>query len=145
MTERLAALGLKPPTKPSETAQQRQERETRERQDRVRQAEAEDANREQERQRRLADEQISPPGDATKASKKPPPPPVRKGRGDSVGQRAEAKRKAEGEALKAAAEQREKEQSIKDQQEILEAKTKGMEYVNLKVSPDWVADFFVQK
>lgn len=145
MAERLAALGLKPSSKPGESAQQRQERETRERQDRIRQAEEEDAKREQERQRRLADEQVSPPRDTSKASKRPPPPPVRRNRGDS-----EAKRKAEEETLKAKTEQqgreqaikeqedveqrrqaegeqKRKEQAIKDQQEAQEAQTRGME------------------
>ena len=117
MAERLAALGLKPPSKPGESAQQRQERETRERQDRVRQAEEEDAKREQERQRRLADEQVSPPRDVGKASKKPPPPPVRRNRGDS-----EAKCKAEEETLNARAVQQEREQSMREQQKAEEAR-----------------------
>ncbi|KAG9991381.1 hypothetical protein KCU78_g19751, partial [Aureobasidium melanogenum] len=56
MAERLAALGLRAPTKPAESAQQRQERERKEREDRLRQAEQEDARREEERQQRLAGE-----------------------------------------------------------------------------------------
>lgn len=122
MAERLAALGLKPPVKSGESAQQRQERESKERQDRVRQAEAEDAKREEERQQRIAEEQPSAP-DISKSSKKPPPPPVRKNRADSTAQRAEAKRKDE----EAQAEQRGKEQAIKDQQRIQESETRGME------------------
>ena len=126
MAERLAALGLKPPTKSGESAQQRQEREAKERQDRVRQAEAEDARREDERQRRLADEQPTAP-DVSKSAKKPPPPPVRKSRADSTAQRAEAKRKAEEEALRVEAEQRGKEEAIQKQQQIQESETRGLE------------------
>ena len=126
MAERLAALGLKPPTKSGESAQQRQDREAKERQDRVRQAEAEDARREEERQRRLAEEQPSAP-EVGKPAKKPPPPPTRKNRADSAAQRAEAKRKDEEEALKAEAEQEGKEQAIKDQQRIQETQTRNME------------------
>lgn len=127
MAERLAALGLKPPSKSGESAQQRQERETREREDRVRQAEAEDNRREQERQRRLADERTSPPPNAKAAAKKPPPPPSRKNRADSASQRADAKRKADEDALAARAEQEGKEQAIRDQQAAQEAQTKAIE------------------
>lgn len=129
MAERLAALGLKPPSKSGETTQQRQEREVRERQDRVRQAEAEDAKREEERQQRLAEEQPTPPVDAKSAAKKPPPPPVRKGRADSGAQRAEAKRKSEEESMRARAEQEGKKQAIREQQHTQEAETQAIEYV----------------
>jgi len=61
MAERLAALGLKVPSKSGESIQQKQERERKEREDRLRVAEQEDAKREEERQQRLADESISPP------------------------------------------------------------------------------------
>ena len=50
MAERLAALGLKAPSKGGESASQRAERERKERDDRVRLAEEEDARRETERQ-----------------------------------------------------------------------------------------------
>lgn len=126
MAERLAALGLKPPSKTGESTQQRQEREAREREDRVRQAEAEDAKRDEERQRRLADEQPSPPTSKA-AAKKPPPPPSRKSRADSATQRADAQRKVDEEALKARAEQEGKEQAIRNQQQAQEAETKAME------------------
>lgn len=126
MAERLAALGLKPATKSGESAQQRQERETKERQDRVRQAEAEDAKREEERQRRLADEQPSAP-DVSKSAKKPPPPPVRKGRADSTAQRAEAKRRDDEDTMRVQAEQEGKEQAIRDQQRVQESQTRGIE------------------
>lgn len=126
MAERLAALGLKPPTKSSESTQQRQEREAKERQDRVCQAEAEDAKREEERQRRLADEQPSAP-EISKSSKKPPPPPTRNRRADSAAQREEVKRQQDNDALRAEAEQQGKEQAIKDQQRIQQSETKGME------------------
>ncbi|KAI4202891.1 MAG: hypothetical protein LQ350_002262 [Teloschistes chrysophthalmus] len=127
MAERLAALGLKPPTKPGESAQQRSEREARERQDRVRAAEAEDAKREQERQQRLAEEQPTPPSASQSTPKKPPPPPVRKGRTDSGAQREEAKKRSEEETMKARAEQEGKEQAIREQQQAQEAATRDME------------------
>lgn len=126
MAERLAALGLKPPIKSSESIQQRQEREARERQDRVRQAEAEDAKREEERQRRLADEQPSAP-EISKSSKKPPPPPTRNRRADSAAQREEAKRQQDDDALRAEAEQQGKEQAIKNMQRIQHSETRVME------------------
>ncbi|AEO68932.1 d004f7b1-2e07-4fc2-b241-eb7fe2bd17d2 [Thermothielavioides terrestris] len=81
MAERLAALGIKAPMKPGETAAQRIERERAERAAKLRQAEEEDARREAERQARLAEEQgIPPPApQAPKTdAKKPPPPPSRK-------------------------------------------------------------------
>lgn len=126
MAERLAALGLKPPVKSGESAQQRQEREAKERQDRVRQAEAEDTKREEERQRRLADEQPSAPA-ATKSSKKPPPPPTRNRRADSAAQREEIKRQQNDDALRAEAEQQGKEQAIRDQQRVQQSETRGIE------------------
>jgi hypothetical protein len=78
MAERLAALGIKP-AKVGETAPQRAEREKREQEERIHKAEQEDAQRELERQRRLADESIAPPTVGKPAAKKPPPPPSRKG------------------------------------------------------------------
>lgn len=126
MAERLAALGLKPPTKSGESAQQRQEREAKERQDRVRQAEAEDAKREEERQRRLADEQPSAP-ETSKSTKKPPPPPTRNRRADSAAQREEVKRQQDDDALRSQAEQQGKEQAIKNQQRAQQSETKSIE------------------
>ena len=126
MAERLAALGLKPPTKSGESGQQRQEREAKERQYRVRQAEAEDAKREEERQRRLADEQPSFP-EISKSSKKPPPPPTRNRRADSGAQREEVKRRQDDDALRAEAEQQGKEQAIKNQQRVQQSETRSME------------------
>ena len=126
MAERLAALGLKPPTKSGESAQQRQERESKERQDRVRQAEAEDAKREAERQRRLADEQPSAP-EISKSSKKPQPPPTRNRRADSAAQREEVKRQQDDDALRAEAEQQGKEQAIKNHQRVQQSETRSME------------------
>ncbi|KAK4448519.1 putative actin cytoskeleton-regulatory complex protein PAN1 [Podospora aff. communis PSN243] len=82
MAERLAALGIKAPTKPGETAAQRAERERAERAAKLRQAEEEDARREAERQARIQEEQGVPPpaAQSPKAeSKRPPPPPSRKG------------------------------------------------------------------
>lgn len=129
LAERLAALGLKAPTKSGETTQQRQEREARERDERLRQAQAEDAKRDEERQRRLAEEQPSPPRIAKPSSKKPPPPPARKVRGDSVGQQAEMKRKSEEVAQKQKEKQEAAERSIKEKQQAQEAEIKQLEYV----------------
>ena len=123
MAERLAALGLKPAAKSGESAQQRQEREERERQTRLRQAEEEDAKREEERQQRLKAEQPTPPN-VKATDKKPPPPPSRKARADSGSQ---AKLNVEDEAIKARAEQKGKEQAIRDQQAAQEVETKAME------------------
>lgn len=82
MAERLAALGIKAPTKPGETAAQRMEREKAEKAAKLRQAEEEDARREAERQAKLAEEQGIPPPAAAQPPKvearKPPPPPSRK-------------------------------------------------------------------
>ena len=128
MAERLAALGLKPPTKSGESAQQRQEREKKEREDRLRLAEAEDNKREQERQRRLADETVSPPSASKSSGKKPPPPPTRKNRAGSTDQ-VELKKKAEDDARKLQLEHEGKEKAIREQQEFQEAETRKMEYV----------------
>lgn len=76
MAERLAALGIKAPSKPGESAAQRSEREKAERAAKLRQAEDEDARRETERRARLADEQGVPPPVAE--TPKPAPPPPRK-------------------------------------------------------------------
>ncbi|KAI1134895.1 hypothetical protein F5Y05DRAFT_396828 [Hypoxylon sp. FL0543] len=92
MAERLAALGIKAPSKPGETAAQRMERERAERAAKLRQAEEEDARREAERQARIAEEQGVPPPVAKAETKKPPPPPSRKG-----GKSEDATRKAEEE------------------------------------------------
>jgi len=82
MAERLAALGIKAPGKPGETAAQRMERERAERAAKLRQAEEEDARREAERQARLTEEQGGPPAAVQSPkgeAKRPPPPPSRKG------------------------------------------------------------------
>ncbi|KAF4124126.1 actin cytoskeleton-regulatory complex protein PAN1 [Geosmithia morbida] len=90
MAERLAALGIKAPSKPGETAAQRAERERNERAAKMRAAEEEDARREAERQARIAEEQGVPVSAAAEpekpqapalAAKKPPPPPTRKAGG----------------------------------------------------------------
>ena len=101
MAERLAALGIKAPTKPGETAAQRSERERSERAAKLRAAEEDDARREAERKARLAEEQGGAPApepEAPKpAAKKPPPPPTRKG-GKPEAAEQEAAKKAEEEA-----------------------------------------------
>lgn len=81
MAERLAALGIKAPSKPGETAAQRIERERAERAAKLRAAEEEDARRDAERQARI-DQEMGVPGPAASPrsdGKKPPPaPPSRK-------------------------------------------------------------------
>jgi hypothetical protein len=97
MAERLAALGIKAPSKAGESTQQRLEREKNERAAKLRQAEEEDAKREAERQARINEEQgIPPPAPAPaapeprSAAKKPPPPPSRKAaKSDASERRAE--------------------------------------------------------
>jgi hypothetical protein len=93
MAERLAALGIKAPSKPGETTQQRLEREKNERAAKLRQAEEEDAKRESERQARIDEEQVAPPPapvETKQAAKKPPPPPSRKAaRSDASERKAE--------------------------------------------------------
>jgi len=84
MAERLAALGIKAPSKPGESTQQRLEREKSEKAAKLQQAEEEDAKREAERQARIDEEQgIAPtptiPEPKSNAKKaQPPPPPSRK-------------------------------------------------------------------
>ncbi|ETS06490.1 hypothetical protein M419DRAFT_23223 [Trichoderma reesei RUT C-30] len=126
MAERLAALGIKAPTKSGETAAQRIERERSERAAKLRQAEEEDARREAERQARLAEEQGIPPPAAEEpqsAAKKPPPPPSRKG-GKSE---ADAAKKAEEEAAKAAEEERLAQEHAQQQRETDEMRQKVRE------------------
>ena len=126
MAERLAALGITPPTKAGESLQQRQDREAKEREDRLQQADMEDKRREQERRRRLVDEQASPPSPVKSAGKKPPPPPSRKSaRRDSV-ENERTKRRAEEEAAHA---ETRKEDELRAQREEQGALKKAMEYV----------------
>lgn len=105
MAERLAALGIKAPTKPGETAQQRAEREQRERAEKLRQAEEEDAKREAARQAKIAEESGVPPPVADPTAKQsaraPPPPPARKAAKSDASEREarEAARKAEEERV----------------------------------------------
>lgn len=120
MAERLAALGIKAPSRPGETAQQRREREQKEHQDRLRKAEEEDARRDAERQRRLESEQITPPTTGKSASKKPPPPPSRKNK-------VEAHQAVDAESKKA--EHDAAEYALREQQEEQAAETSRMEYV----------------
>ncbi|KAK4190409.1 hypothetical protein QBC35DRAFT_81014 [Podospora australis] len=119
MAERLAALGIKAPTKPGETAAQRMERERAERAEKLRQAEEEDARREAERQARLAEEQgapapaaQSPAAPAPKVeAKKPPPPPSRKAA------KPEGKRAEEDFAAKRAEEERLEQERLEQERE----------------------------
>jgi len=113
MAERLAALGIKTPSKPGETPAQKAERERAERASKLRQAEEEDARREAERQVRLAEEQAPPPAVTSPKGdgKPPPPPPSRKGT------ERDANRKAEEERL--ANEHDEQQRQVKTMQYVL--------------------------
>ncbi|KAK2009820.1 hypothetical protein LZ32DRAFT_404404 [Colletotrichum eremochloae] len=102
MAERLAALGIKAPTKPGETAAQRMERERAERAAKLRQAEEEDERREAERQARLAEESGAP----APAAKKPPPPPSRKAAKSDAAEKETARKAEEEQAAKQAEEER---------------------------------------
>lgn len=121
MAERLAALGLQPPTRSNigETIQQRMERERREKEERLRQAEEEEAQREQIRQQRLADEQIKPP--SSTAPQKPPPPAPRKPKNDNQRAEEEARKQAEEEAKS------EQEEVLRREQEVQEARRLELE------------------
>ena len=121
MAERLAALGLRAPSKPGETAQQKQEREKREREEKVRKAEEEDSRREQERQQRLVDEGLVPPPAAN--AKKGPPPPSPRQRGGSIKQQEAHQEKAE----ESRAEKNIVEQALRDQQQAQAAETRDLE------------------
>lgn len=125
MAERLAALGLKPPTKANGGAQQKQEIENKDRQDRLQDAVEEDSRRENDRQRRLAEEQTPVP-EPSRAKKPPPAPPVRKSRADSGAQRG-VNKTFEGSTQMARAEHEGMEKAIKDQQETQASETKVME------------------
>ncbi|KAJ4304095.1 actin organization and endocytosis protein [Collariella sp. IMI 366227] len=139
MAERLAALGIKAPTKPGETAAQRMERERAERAAKLRQAEEEDARRETERQARIAEEQgVPPPAPQAQApvaeSRKPPPPPSRKV-GKTEDKRAEeeaAAKKAEEERL----EQERQEQERQTRELEDRAKTQEDELAQERVEAD---------
>ena len=118
--ERMAAAGLKPAGDAGETLLQRQEREKREREERLKRAEAEDAKREEERQRRIATEQGTP---AKAAPKKPPPPPAsRTKRQESYGQND----LKSPDAARAVAE-KEVEQDIRAEQEVANAESQRLE------------------
>jgi hypothetical protein len=125
MAERLAALGLRPPVKAGESAQQRQEREKKEREDRLRQAEEEDARREEERQRRLNDESIAPPTVGKSTGKKPPPPPTSRKNKTEVAQHDVKQAEAEAEAKRADNEVAEN--ALREQQEAQETERKHLE------------------
>ncbi|KAF9774081.1 actin organization and endocytosis protein [Fusarium sp. DS 682] len=125
MAERLAALGIKAPTKSGETAAQRMERERAERAAKLRQAEEEDARREADRQARLAEEQgIPPPApEQSKTEAKRPPPPPTRHRGKPEADQEAAKKVGEDAAAKQAEEERlarEHEQQQRETQQMEE-------------------------
>lgn len=139
MAERLAALGIKAPSKGGETAAQRAERDRKEREDRLKQAEAEDARREQERQARLKGESIEPPSPAASGKPKPPPPAPRKARSESM-----TSEQSQADAEKKRAETQIKEQALKEQQEAMASETKDMEYVSPLCLELWLCtNFFI--
>lgn len=117
MAERLAALGLRAPSKPAESIQQRQDREKQEREAKLRRAEEEDAKREQERQQRINDEFGVPQG-----SKKPAPPAPRK-RGGSIEKHEPVQAPIEVDH----GSNTNTEQGLRDQQQAQKAETKQLE------------------
>ena len=123
MADRMAALGLRTPAKSSESPQEKAIREQKDRDERQQQAEAEDARRDQERQRRLNEEGITPPT-PVKAGKKPPPAPPSRKRGDSLQQRQQA------EAEQKRAEQEIAEKVLKERQEAQEDETRRLQFVS---------------
>ncbi|KAK1815260.1 actin organization and endocytosis protein [Friedmanniomyces endolithicus] len=132
MAERLAALGLKAPTRAgtaggAETAGQRVERERKEREDKLRQAEEEDARREQERLARLQGEGVEPPSPSVTAKgngkAKPPAPARRKGRSES----AVSEQSARDGGAAAAQVKKVEEDALKEQQSALAEETRGMQ------------------
>lgn len=136
MAERLAALGIKAPTKPGETAAQRVEREKAERAAKLRQAEEEDARREAERQARLVEEQGgAPAAEAPKAdTKRPPPPPSRKG------PKVDDKRAEEELTAKKAEEER-----LEKERQQQERETHELEYVLFQHPRDITANVFTRE
>ena len=123
--DRMAAAGVKP-VESTETLQQRQDRERKEREERVRKAEEEDAQREQERRQKIANEGVDSSPHTDSATKKPPPPAPRKGRQDS--QDVTDKKAAEA-AVKARAEE-DAAKEIKAEQEAQESRRKQLESVS---------------
>ena len=122
MAERLAALGLKAPSKSGgESSTQRADRERKEREDKLKQAEEEDAKREQERQARLQGESVAPPSPAG-GKAKPPPPAPRKARSESV-----TSEQSQADAEKQRAENQIREQALKEQQVAMAGETRDME------------------
>ena len=75
MAERLAALGLKAPTKKGDEHELNKDRQVSQQDEKVRQAEVVDMRRDEERQRRPADQKA--PIARKPLGKKPPPPPSR--------------------------------------------------------------------
>lgn len=129
MAERLAALGLKAPAAKSGSPTPQKSQLDIAAEQRRKLAESEDNKREQERQRRLADEGISPPTPvkATVGKSKPPPPPTRGSRNSVTGQQTETKRKNDDEAIRLKEEHDARERMLKAEQEAQEAKTKELE------------------
>ena len=127
MAERLAALGIKAPSRGGESGSQRAEREQQERQNKLKQAEEEDARREQERQSRLQGESVAPPSPSASAKPKPPPPAPRKNRSESI----QSDQQNQEQAERKRAESLIKEQALKEQQEAMATETKEMEYDQL--------------
>lgn len=137
MAERLAALGLKAPSRSGggETAAQRAERERKEREDRLKQAEAEDARREQERQTRLQGESVAPPSPSA-GKAKPPPPAPRKNRSESL--QSEQSRDGSAGGANGGSGQA---QALRQEQVALAGETKELEYVaHLSITVEIRAD-----
>ena len=130
MAERLAALGLKPPTQMAESNNQTLEREERDREQRLRQAQAEDAQRDRERSRRLQNEQTTTSTERILNNKKPPPPPSRKHKAGTIDERPDAQYAADPELLPLKIEQESKERIIEEQRNVQEAGAEELQCVD---------------
>ncbi|XWW97620.1 hypothetical protein V2A60_005605 [Cordyceps javanica] len=133
MAERLAALGIKAPSKPGESAAQRAEREKTERAAKLKQAEEEDARRETERRARLADEQGAPPPPPAETPKPAPPPPRKAPKSDVAETQAAEQKLAEEhhqqqqEASKMENAVKEEEDEYAHEQQATEARLRALE------------------
>ena len=123
MAERLAALGLKPPSKTAEPSRPREERNPRERNESSPLPSATDSVGDSEGLRRSADENSSPRPAPKPLGKKPPPPPTRGTRSGSLhGKKGLQDTPADPLAKK--------EKAIRQQQEEQSVQTKELEYVD---------------
>ena len=131
MAERLAALGIKPPTQVADIKNQTLEREERDQELRLRQAEAEDVKRDRERSRRLQNEQNATSTERLPNNKKPPPPPSRKHKAGAIDERPDTQYAADPEMLPLKIEQESREQIVEEQRIVQEAGVEEVKCVSI--------------